>query len=56
MTARPPALVLAGSRGPHDPVAAYAGVTHKAMVEVASFSHFEKHAGTHLTYKDFFLV
>lgn len=26
------ALVLAGSRGPHDPVAAYAGVTHKALI------------------------
>jgi Ca2+-binding RTX toxin-like protein len=32
------------------------GSGHKAMVEVASFSHFEKHAGTHLTYKDFFLI
>lgn len=26
------ALVLAGSRGPGDPVAAYAGVTHKALI------------------------
>jgi GTP:adenosylcobinamide-phosphate guanylyltransferase len=28
------ALVLAGSRGPGDPLAAYAGVSHKAMIEV----------------------
>ena len=28
------ALVLAGSRGPQDPLAAHAGVSHKAMIEV----------------------
>ena len=30
----PTALVLAGSRGPGDPLAVHAGVTHKAMIEV----------------------
>lgn len=34
MTARAAALVLAGSRGGADPVAAYAGVAHKAMIPV----------------------
>lgn len=29
------AVVLAGSRGPHDPVAAAAGVSHKAFAELA---------------------
>jgi CTP:molybdopterin cytidylyltransferase MocA len=29
------ALVLAGSRGPHDPVAALAGVPHKALTPIA---------------------
>lgn len=29
------ALVLAGSRGPGDPLAGYAGVSHKAMIDVA---------------------
>lgn len=28
------ALVLAGSRGPHEPLAVYAGVSHKALIEV----------------------
>lgn len=28
------ALVLAGSRGPGDPLAMYAGVTHKALIEI----------------------
>lgn len=32
---RPTALVLAGSRGPDDPVAALGGVSHKAMVPVS---------------------
>jgi hypothetical protein len=31
------------------------GSGHKAMVEVASSSHFERHTGA-LTYKDLFLV
>lgn len=29
------ALILAGSRGPHDPVAALGGVAHKALVPIA---------------------
>ena len=29
------ALILAGSRGPHDPVAALGGVPHKALVPIA---------------------
>lgn len=28
------ALVLAGSRGPHEPLAVYAGVSHKALIEI----------------------
>ena len=31
---QPAALVLAGSRGPGDPLAVHAGVSHKAMIEV----------------------
>jgi GTP:adenosylcobinamide-phosphate guanylyltransferase len=34
MTTRPTALVLAGSRGRQDAVAAYAGVAHKALIEL----------------------
>jgi len=36
------ALVLAGSRGPDDPLARYAGVSHKALIEVGGSSMLER--------------
>jgi GTP:adenosylcobinamide-phosphate guanylyltransferase len=36
------ALVLAGSRGPGDPLAVYAGVSHKALIDVAGTPMLER--------------
>src|SRR3546814_2840098 len=36
------ALVLAGSRGPHKPLAIYAGVSHKALIEIDGLTMVER--------------
>lgn len=36
------ALVLAGSRGPGEPLAVYAGVSHKALIEIGGHSMLER--------------
>lgn len=41
-TSRLTALVLAGSRGPNEPLALYAGVSHKALIEIGGRTMVER--------------